>query len=250
MTSDLSERVAQLLRTRREQLLQVKAENAWWLGIDRNLTEIPAALDELRRHPSVSPDDALDLVVSHLQEIRADISGVIETYNAVEARFSRETVNIGVSGSARVGKSTLLQSISGLTDEQIPTGRDIPVTAVRSRIYRSPRLRVALLRLHSPETFLNEAIRPYHAALSRVARPVGGPGRGGRLRGGTPRGAPQAVYGGPRYLEHGEFGPVDAMKPRSCLTLFARAAPGESVFGQVLAKYFGGISDPVTEQRL
>ena len=138
MTSDLSERVAQLLRTRREQLLQVKAENAWWLGIDRNLTEIPAALDELRRHPSVSPDDALGPVVSHLQEIRADISGVIETYSAVEARFSRETVNIGVSGSARVGKSTLLQSISGLTDEQIPTGRDIPVTAVRSRIYHSP----------------------------------------------------------------------------------------------------------------
>lgn len=47
-----------------------------------------------------------------------------------------------------------------------------------------------------------------------------------------------------------EFGPVDAMKPRSCLTLFARAAPGEPVFGQVLGKYFGGISDPVTEQRL
>lgn len=166
MASDISERIAQLLRTRRAQLPQVKAEIARWQDIDRNLTEIPAALDELRRHPSVSPDDALDLVVPHLQEIRADISGVIETYNAVEARFSRETVNIGVSGSARVGKSTLLQSISGLADEQIPTGRDIPVTAVRSRIYHSPRQRAALLRLHSPETFLNEVIRPYHTALN------------------------------------------------------------------------------------
>jgi len=58
------------------------------------------------------------------------------------------------------------------------------------------------------------------------------------------------VHGGPRYLEHGEFGPIDAMKLRSRLTLFARAAPGEPVFGQVLGQYFGGIPDPATEQRL
>src|ERR1700743_2636210 len=34
------------------------------------------------------------------------------------------------------------------------------------------------------------------------------------------------------------FGPVDAMKLRSSMTLFAAAAPGAPVFGEVLTKYF------------
>src|SRR5581483_4499088 len=42
------------------------------------------------------------------------------------------------------------------------------------------------------------------------------------------------------------FGPVDAMKLRSSLTLFARAAPEESVFTDVLARHFGGEPDERT----
>jgi uncharacterized protein (DUF1810 family) len=46
------------------------------------------------------------------------------------------------------------------------------------------------------------------------------------------------------------LGPTDAMKLRSSMTLFARAAPGEPVFAQVLARYFGGVADDATEARL
>ena len=49
------------------------------------------------------------------------------------------------------------------------------------------------------------------------------------------------------------FGPVDAMKLRSSMTLFAAAAAGEadgSVFGSVLAKFFGGAPDEATTARL
>jgi uncharacterized protein (DUF1810 family) len=45
------------------------------------------------------------------------------------------------------------------------------------------------------------------------------------------------------------FGVVDAMKLRSSMTLFARAAVGDSVFGQVLDQYFDGVPDPATQQR-
>jgi uncharacterized protein (DUF1810 family) len=45
-------------------------------------------------------------------------------------------------------------------------------------------------------------------------------------------------------------GPVDAMKLRSSMTLFAAAAPDEPVFGEVLAKYFGGTRDEATLARL
>ena len=44
------------------------------------------------------------------------------------------------------------------------------------------------------------------------------------------------------------FGSIDALKLRSCVTLFLRADPGEPVFGEVLARYFDGEPDPATDR--
>ena len=46
------------------------------------------------------------------------------------------------------------------------------------------------------------------------------------------------------------FGAVDAMKLRSSMTLFMRAAPDEPMFPLVLARYFAGVPDPATDQLL
>jgi uncharacterized protein (DUF1810 family) len=46
------------------------------------------------------------------------------------------------------------------------------------------------------------------------------------------------------------LGGVDALKLCSSMTLFMRAAPGEPAFRQVLDRYFGGVPDPATEQRI
>jgi len=42
------------------------------------------------------------------------------------------------------------------------------------------------------------------------------------------------------------FGEIDAMKFRSCMSLFAAADPGERVFSQALEQYFKGEGDPLT----
>jgi uncharacterized protein (DUF1810 family) len=46
------------------------------------------------------------------------------------------------------------------------------------------------------------------------------------------------------------FGGIDAMKLRSSMTLFARADPDEPLFGAVLDRYFGGVADAATDERL
>jgi len=46
------------------------------------------------------------------------------------------------------------------------------------------------------------------------------------------------------------FGSIDATKFRSSITLFARAAPDESVFRRCIDKYFGGDPDPATLARI
>ncbi|WP_267381992.1 MULTISPECIES: DUF1810 domain-containing protein [unclassified Sphingomonas] len=45
------------------------------------------------------------------------------------------------------------------------------------------------------------------------------------------------------------FGPVDAMKLRSSLTLF-REASGEPIFGAAIDRWFGGTADAATLRRL
>jgi uncharacterized protein (DUF1810 family) len=45
------------------------------------------------------------------------------------------------------------------------------------------------------------------------------------------------------------FGPIDAQKLHSCMTLFLRAEPGEPLFRQVLDRYFDGVPDAATDER-
>ena len=46
------------------------------------------------------------------------------------------------------------------------------------------------------------------------------------------------------------LGAVDGVKLRSSMTLFARAAPDEPLFGRVLDRFFDGEPDPATDVRL
>lgn len=54
------------------------------------------------------------------------------------ARFSRDTINISVIGRARMGKSSLLQSISGLQDSVIPASDGGDCTGTTSIIRNKP----------------------------------------------------------------------------------------------------------------
>ncbi len=49
---------------------------------------------------------------------------------------------------------------------------------------------------------------------------------------------------------HDIFGSPDDLKLRSCLTLFAMAAPDETLFGEALDCFFDGQPDPLTIQLL
>jgi uncharacterized protein (DUF1810 family) len=43
------------------------------------------------------------------------------------------------------------------------------------------------------------------------------------------------------------LGPVDALKLRSSMTLFHRAAPGERLFAEVLERFYDRVPDPATD---
>jgi uncharacterized protein (DUF1810 family) len=86
------------------------------------------------------------------------------------------------------------------------------------------------------------AIRSLEEARAYLEHPVLGP----RLRESTeallaaePGASAEAILGG-----------IDAIKVRSSMTLFHRAAPEEQLFTDVLDRFYGGEADPETDRRL
>jgi hypothetical protein len=74
----------------------------------------------------------------------------------------RETINLGVIGMMRAGKSTLLRSITGLGRDVIPSAELDATTAALSRIVNRPGPPTATLSLHSWESFRDEYLAPLH----------------------------------------------------------------------------------------
>jgi hypothetical protein len=98
------------------------------------------------------------------------IAARLRDWDRVRNRFGRKTVNIGVSGQEKVGKSTLLQTISGLSNDEVPTSIN-PCTAVRSRIYHdfSPK---AVVTNHSWASFREKILSPLYQVLWQKQPPA------------------------------------------------------------------------------
>lgn len=158
--SALVERVDSILATRRALLPAVQREVddaahrrsrvEYLLSLLAKLKEIEKNGDAIQR---------IDGAIQDLDRLLDSFSSREDALNSLRVRFSRGTVNIGVSGEARVGKSTTLQKFSGLTDTQIPTGKGLPVTAVRSEIFNSDDER-AEVTFRDQKTFITEYVHP------------------------------------------------------------------------------------------
>lgn len=172
MPSQIGTRIEDVIQLRRSQLPQIEARLNSSRSARQALIDLERTLDVLLENPAVS--DQLKAAISEFrsQSFHTAIATAIQELEVVRNRLLRETINMGVSGQARVGKSTLLQSISGLSEEQIPTGAGIPVTAVRSRLRHSLTHERGILTLHTFETFREQILAPYHSYIKLTSTPA------------------------------------------------------------------------------
>ena len=170
--ADIQAQIKSVIQKRKEQLPLIEVSIQQAQNLEETLDELNSALIELAKHPKATDD--LRAYLRDFQQYPFNQSIANSNFQLTNAktRLLRETINIGVSGQARVGKSTLLQTITGLTDDQIPTGSGIPVTAVRCRIRHSKTHSRATLTLHTFETFRDQILEPYHKVLNLLSCPV------------------------------------------------------------------------------
>lgn len=147
--------------------------------VEINLKTLSAALRQLEKQR----DQLLDRVgdpgtAGRLKEIdcstiQRSIDTELAALNSLKSRFSRNSLNIGVVGRARQGKSRLLQSLTGLSTSEIPDGDDQHCTGVRSNVHHNSEVgeTYAEVWFHTERSFLDEVIAPYYEQLRLGSRP-------------------------------------------------------------------------------
>lgn len=124
------------------------------------VTHFASSLEEQKRQQVLT-------LLPQIQEIKDRLSKLRLPIERLVCRFSRNTINIGIVGQARQGKSTFLQRLTGLSDGEIPTGNAGHCTGAPSFIiHENVDAPFAELVYYTPGEFLRDIISPYFSELS------------------------------------------------------------------------------------
>ncbi len=153
--SNISAQLDAILATRAAHLKDIDAAIAAWKSREIALEGVIA-----KTEAAECANSDLHGASVQLRSAAEAVRGVLADYALVRVRFARETLCIGIGGTAGMGKSTFIQSATGLSENEIPTGDLYCTTAVRSLIENSLDEKAAIADFHSPESFLSEVIAP------------------------------------------------------------------------------------------
>lgn len=146
MEQDIRGNISAALESRRRQREPIAALHDTWLALAGGVDALAAALDQVSSEftalgkPTADQQD----VARELQEepghaeiakLAGEIAALTPDLDAVRRRIHRDTVNVGVVGRTKAGKSHLLRTITGLDKQTIPSSEFNPTTAARSRIF-------------------------------------------------------------------------------------------------------------------
>lgn len=169
---DRSTQIAQIIEKRRPLADRIDR-------VQHNLQTLAASLQQLEDYRAALKNKAEDsntiasLDQISLKSLQAKLQTELKELIKLKARFSRDTLNIGVVGRARQGKSRLLQSLTKLTSAEIPDGDRQHCTGVRSTIYHTPDIDpYGEVTFYTQISFLNEIIAPYYEELKLGTPPA------------------------------------------------------------------------------
>ncbi|WP_036484412.1 hypothetical protein [Myxosarcina sp. GI1] len=165
VTTDRTKQIQEILARRQPLKEKITA-------VGDNLRSLVISLDTLTKQRDrlitqiTEPEETDNLQQLNFQELQSQIQSQLVELDLLKNRFNRNTINIGVIGRAGQGKSRLLQSLTGLSSNEIPTGDRGHCTGVRSKILHQPETDTyGEITFHSEHSFLQEVIAPYYKEL-------------------------------------------------------------------------------------
>ncbi|HBE19971.1 MAG TPA: hypothetical protein DDW51_20735 [Cyanobacteria bacterium UBA11367] len=140
-----------------------------WESLKSTLEE----LESYRLELSNDSEIAGRLKEINLASILTQINCEIEVLKNLKTRLSRPTLNIGVVGGMGQGKSRLLQSLTGLDDAVIPSGKKGVCTSALSKIFHESNLEGVKgeVEFYNWPSFRDEVIDLYYKHLDLGAKP-------------------------------------------------------------------------------
>jgi hypothetical protein len=165
--------IAEVLDQRHSKVLLLEKVHHGLAELEMHLDNLQQMAIEVEADAEAVPADLISLtaqITQPLQGLQVEVTQLNAAVTNLTKRFSKETINIGVAGKARQGKSTLLQKISGLSNKEIPTSDELPCTGTKSKIYHSEENAYAKIEFYSKEEFLKEILHPYFDKLN-LAKP-------------------------------------------------------------------------------
>ncbi len=169
-TVDKKTQIADIIATRLPLIEQIEEKQARLLHIARAIRSLSDMHAQLINNNDPIIVECLKSIDFSVFQMR--FNSELENLDKLKSRFSRKTLNIGVVGRARQGKSRLLQTLSGLSCNEIPDGDQQTCTGVRSTIYHHPTDSYAEITFYSEQELLREVIAPYYNSLNLGSAPV------------------------------------------------------------------------------
>lgn len=143
-------------------------------ALSAGLSGLAAPLAALTSGVHDAAGTVLDQIGQDAAELERRCAAAHTEIDRCAARFRRPSLTIGMIGRSGQGKSQLLQSLTGLTDREIPAGRGSFVTGVPSHIRHASGTEVsAEIEFHDEATFMEEVVGRYYTALDLGAAPAG-----------------------------------------------------------------------------
>lgn len=152
--SSLQEQINQILAARKERLSSVVKEKDFWNKISENFSRFSDAVQAAENQ-----NPCLSGLTTKTRVAAQTANDMLKKFSQLTDRFNRDEICIGIGGAARMGKSTFLQAVTGLGDEQIPTSDKFFTTAGRSLIVNATEA-VAIADMHTERSFLEKVIAP------------------------------------------------------------------------------------------
>lgn len=152
--SSLQEQINQILAARKERLSAVVKEKDFWNSISENFSRFSDAVQAAENQ-----NPSLRGFTTKTRAAAQTANDMLKKFSQLTDRFNRDDICIGIGGAARMGKSTFLQAVTGLGDDQIPTSDKFFTTAGRSLIVNATEA-VAIADMHTERSFLEKVIAP------------------------------------------------------------------------------------------